>query len=145
MPETFLTIQESAEISGKSIQTIRRAIKANKVQCKRKKTPQGFNYMIGRESLVNYYKLESRNFDREQGGIKNSSRKSTGREVSPEFATSEDLKKMQKDVEEVLEGYKKEKETFMRFMKTFQERFIVMENQLKLLEEPKKKWYAFWK
>jgi hypothetical protein len=145
MPETFLTIQESAEISGKSIQTIRRAIKANKVQCKRKKTPQGFNYMVGRDSLVNYYKLEAKNFDREQGGIKGGSSKSSSREITSEFATLHDMKKMQKDIEGILDGYKKEKETFMRFMKTFQERFIVMENQMKLLEQPKKKWYEVWK
>ena len=145
MPETFLSIQEAAEISGKSIQTIRRALKANKLQCKRKKTPQGFNYIIRRESLVNYYKLAARNFDREQGGIKGGSSKSSSREVTGEFATLSDLKKMQKDVEAILDGYKKEKETFMRFMKTFQDRFIVMENQMKLLEQPKKKWFEFWR
>jgi hypothetical protein len=142
MPETFLSIQEAAEISEKSIQTIRRAIRANKLQCKRKRTPQGFNYMIGRDSLIGFYKLQSKMMDREQGGL---SKRSSKKEVATEFASLEDLKKMQKDVEEILDGYKKEKETFMRFMKTFQDRFIVMENQLKLIESPDKKWYQFWK
>ncbi len=144
MSETLLSIQEAAEISGKSIQTIRRAIKSNKIQGKRKKTPQGFNYMITRESLANYYKLAAGNFDREQGGIKGSA-KSSSKEVAGEFASLADLKKMQKEIEDILEGYKKEKETFMRFMKTFQERFMVMENQLKLIEQPQKKWFEFWK
>jgi|WetSurMetagenome_2_1015567.scaffolds.fasta_scaffold34579_2 hypothetical protein len=145
MSETLLSIQEAAEISGKSIQTIRRALKGNKLQCKRRKTPQGFNYMIERESLVSYYKLAARNFDRAQGGIKGAPEKSTSKEVTGEFASMEDLKKMQKEIEDILEGYKKEKETFMRFMKTFQERFVVMENQMKLLEQPQRKWFEFWK
>lgn len=141
MPETFLSIQEAAEISGKSIQTIRRAIKTKKLQCKRKKTPQGFNYVLGRESVVSLYKLQGKMMDREQGSIKHSSTK----EVSTEFATAAELKKMQKDIEAILSEYGKEKDTFMRFMKTFQERFVVMENQMKLLEQPKKKWFQVWK
>lgn len=139
MAETLLTIQEAAEISGKSIQTIRRAIKGNKVNFKRKKTPQGFNYTINRESLVNYYKLQSSLFDRDPAGIKES-----GKGVSKEFASLDDLKKLQKDIVAVLDEHKKEKDSFMRFMKAFQDRFVVLENQLKLLEQPKKPWFKFW-
>ena len=142
MSETFLSIQEAAEISGKSIQTIRRAIKTKKIQYKRKKTPQGFNYVLGRDSVVSFYKLNSKMLDREQAGI---SKRASAKEVSTEFATVNDLKKMQKDVEAILNEYSKEKETFMRFMKTFQERFVVMENQMRLLEQPKKKWFEIWK
>jgi hypothetical protein len=62
------------------------------------------------------------------------------------FATLHDLQVLEKEVASLLEEYKKEKESFMRFMKAFQERFVVLENQLKLLEEPKKKsWFKFWK
>ena len=141
MSETYITIQESAELTGKSIQTIRRAIKAKKLTYKRKKTPQGFHYMISRESVIEVYKLRIPKTERKQGSVKK-----TGKEVTQEFATIDDLKKIQADLEAVLKENDKAKESFMRFMKTFQEKFIVMENQLKLLEEPsKKKWYHFWK
>ena len=62
------------------------------------------------------------------------------------FATLNDLKTLEHEVANLLEEYKKEKESFVRFMRSFQEKFVVLENQLKLLEEPKKKsWFAFWK
>ena len=142
MSETFLSIQEAAEVSGKSIQTIRRAVKAKKLSVKKKRTPQGFNYLIGKESLTRFYKIQAGLFEREAGGINKGAVKTKG--LTAEFATVEDLKKFQKDIEVVLEEHKKEKESFMRFMKAFQERFVVLENQLKLLEQPKKKWYQFW-
>ena len=141
MSETFLSIQEAAEISGKSIQTIRRAVKSKKVAIKKKRTPQGFNYLIGKESLIKYYKIQASLFEREAGGIKETA-KTKG--LTAEFATIDDLKKFQKDIEVVLDEHKKEKESFMRFMKAFQERFVVLENQLKLIEQPKKRWYQFW-
>lgn len=141
MAETFITIQESAELSGKSIQTIRRAIKAKKLKHKKKKTPQGFHYMINRESVIEIYKLRIPKENRKQRSVKK-----PGKEAAQEFATVDDLKKIQADLEAVLQENDKAKESFMRFMKTFQEKFVVMENQLKLLEEPnKKKWYEFWK
>lgn len=140
MAETYITIQESAKLSGKSIQTIRRAVKSKKLKHKRKKTPQGFNYMVSRESVIEVYKLRIAKEDRKQAGLKKS------KEMAQEFATADDLKKVQSDIESLLRENEKAKESFMRFMKSFQEKFSVMENQLKLLEEPdKKKWYQFWR
>ena len=141
MSETFLTIQEAAELSGKSIQTIRRAVKSKKVVIKKKRTPQGFNYLLGKDSLFKFYGIQANLFERDAGGIKDSA-KTKG--LTKEFATIEDLKKFQKDISDVLEEHKKEKDSFMRFMKAFQERFVVLENQLKLLEQPKRKWYQIW-
>ena len=143
MPETLLTIQEAAAISGKSIQTIRRAVKAKKVHTRKKKTPQGFNYLIIQESLVDFYKLKNISFNREHGAIKEE--KKSDKNLSTEFATIQDLKKFQNTIEDLLGNHKKEKESFMRFMKAFQDRFVVLENQLKLLEQPKKKWFQFWR
>ncbi len=141
MPETLLTLQEAAKISGKSLQTIRRALKGKKLQAKKKRTPQGFNYLIVQESLVKFYKLsQSSIFDREQRSIKEETKA-----VSAEVATLQDLQKLQAHVEGLLEGNKKDKESFMRFMKAFQDRFLSLENQFKLLEQPKKKWYQVWK
>ncbi len=143
MPETFLTIQEAAEVSGKSIQTIRRALKTNKLEHKRKRTPQGFNYMISRESLIDAFKLSDSLFDREPAGIKG---KSAPKEVATEYAKLADLKQLQVDMTALFDEHRKEKDNFMRFMKAFQEKFVVLENQMKLLEEPqrKRKWYQFW-
>lgn len=141
MAGSYITIQEAAAISGKSVQTIRRAIKAKKLLSRRKKTPQGFNYLVERESVVDAYKLRMLREDRKRGGLNKG-----GRAVSQEFATVDDLKKIQSDISTLLDENEKAKESFMRFMKTFQEKFVIMENQLKLLEEPKnKRWYQFWK
>ncbi len=144
MAETLLSIQESAAITGKSIQTIRRAIKSRKLQTKRKKTPQGFNYMVTQESLTAYYKLDHKTFNRERGSLDRAEKNLT-KAISTEFATRDDLQSMHETVEHLLNEYKKEKDSFMRFAKAFQDRFVVMENQLKVLEEPKKKgWFKLW-
>jgi hypothetical protein len=141
MASSLITIHEASDLCGKSVQTIRRAVKANKLAYKKKKTPQGFNYLINRESIIQLYKLRIANQARKHGNIK----KSTGG-VAQEFATVDDLKKVQSDFEKLLTENEKAKKSFMQFMKTFQERFVVMENQLKLLESPNdKKWYQFWK
>lgn len=142
MAETHITIQEAADLSGKSIQTIRRAVKSKKLAHRRKKTPQGFNYLVSRESVIEVYKLRIPKTERKAGRLKQGKKK---KDDVQEFATIDDLKKLQGDITGMLEENEKAKESFMRFMKTFQEKFIVMENQLKLLEQPKeKKWYQFW-
>ena len=141
MAETYLSIQEAAEISGKSIQTIRRALKTHRLAHKRKRTPQGFNYLISRDSLTQIYKLQSSLFEREKGGL--DLKKKNESETTP--VSWEDFKKFQHEVENMLNDNKKEKENFMRFMKAFQDRFVVLENQLKLIEQPnRKRWYKFW-
>lgn len=141
MAETYLSIQEAAEVSGKSIQTIRRALKTNRLAHKRRRTPQGFNYLISRDSLTQIYKLQSSLFEREKGGL--DLKKKNDSEATP--VSWEDFKKFQHEVENMLNDNKKEKENFMRFMKAFQDRFVVLENQLKLIEQPnKKRWYKFW-
>lgn len=72
--------------------------------------------------------------------------KEKGLSTEEAFATLNDLKALEGEVSGMLDEYRKEKESFMRFMKAFQEKFVVLENQLKLIEEPKKKnWFQFWK
>lgn len=140
MAETFLSIQEAADLSGKSIQTIRRAIKAKRIVCKRRRTAQGFNYLVSRESILGFYKINL--LDREKGGLKPKEQQT---QIFGEFATIGDIKKLQEQIASALEEHKKEKENFMRLMKAVQEKFVFMENQLKLLEQPKKRWFQFWK
>jgi hypothetical protein len=144
MPETtFITIQDASGLSGKSVQTIRRAIKAKRLTCKRKKTPQGFNYMLNRDSVLKFYKIKPEVLDRRAAGLKQTQIED---HLAKEFATLKDLQSIQKDMEELIEEHKKAKDSFVRFMKVFQEKFVVLENQLKLLEQPKqKKWFQVWK
>lgn len=52
MEKTLLTINEAADFLGKSTQTIRRLVKQRKIKYRRKRTPQGFNYFIEKNSLV---------------------------------------------------------------------------------------------
>ncbi len=144
MSANLITIQEAAEISGKSVQTIRRAIKAKKLKARKKKTPQGYNYGVDRESLIKQYKIRLATQEKSKSGIKKKKKNALAHpENSP---TYKEFRKIQNDIEDLMEEQEKTKENFMRFMKTFQERFVLLENQLKLLEEPKdKKWYQFWK
>lgn len=137
--KTFISIQEAADLSGKSIQTIRRALKSKKIQCRRRRTPQGFNYVVNKESLEDFYKLNKAvNKEREAGGLKKV------KELEPEYLTKKDLNSVRDDLKELVEEQVKIKQSLVSFMKAFQDKFLLLENQMKLLEEPKK-WYQFWK
>jgi len=136
MAELFISIKESARLSGKSIQTIRRAIKNKKLACKRKKTPQGFNYLVKKSSLIKLYELKG----------EDDSKKKSSKSVSTEFARIDDLKKVQNDINALVREHKKVEQSLVRFMQSLQDKFVALENQFKLLEEPnEKRWYQFWK
>lgn len=60
MVNQMLTLQEAAFLSRKSSQTIRRLIKSNKIKYRRRRTPQGFNYFIEKESLLDFFDLTPR-------------------------------------------------------------------------------------
>ncbi len=146
MAETLYTIHEAAAFVGKSVQTIRRALKAKKLEAKKKKTPQGFNYLIKEDSLTKMYKVDTSN--RSHQSIKNSNLSSAEQTtLVTEYATKDDLETQKSSLNKLIDENRKDKETFMRFVKVFQERFTALENQVKLLEEPgqKRKWYQFWK
>ena len=51
MESDTLTLQEAAELLGKSTQTVRRLIKSGVLQAQRIETPQGFQYAVLRSSL----------------------------------------------------------------------------------------------
>lgn len=137
--KTYISIQEAADLSGKSIQTIRRALKNKKIQHRRRSTPQGFNYVVNKESLEDFYKLNKEmNKRRESGGIKKTN------VLEPEYLTKKDLNSVKDDLRELVDEQVKIKQSLVSFMKAFQDRFVSLEHQMKLLEEPKK-WYEFWK
>lgn len=143
MAETLYTIQEAAEAVNKSVQTIRRALKSKKLNGKKQKTPQGFNYLIGEEALFAFYKVE-----RPHGKVKSPTLAGAEQtSLVTEYASKEEVADQKKVLDRLVEENRKDKETFMRFVKVFQERFTSLESQVKLLEEPgkKKKWFQFWK
>jgi hypothetical protein len=155
MKKEFISIQDAAELSKKSVQTIRRAIKAKKLQCKRHKTPQGFNYMVKRASLCELYRIKmveeqvEKAVDEVKASSKNESVKSKAKgEASGETMTIEtgDFKSFVKTMETLMMQHNDERQNFLRLVNTLQEKIFVLENQLNLLKAPaEKRWYQLWK
>ena len=150
MAEVYLSIQEAAEVANKSVQTIRRALKTKKLTAKRQKTPQGFNYVISQSSLEEFYKIN--NEVREHQPLKSKKQKVSLADAEQtslvtDYASKDEFQQLKSMLDSLLIENQKDKESFMRFAKVFQERFSAMENQIQLLEAPgekKKKWYKFW-
>lgn len=149
MAQTYLTIQEASKMADKSIQTLRRAIKSKKVKSRRRKTPQGFNYMIEKDSIIDAYDLK-KIFDKQMKAKKTKSKKlataprNAGNE-SANYITTNDLGLFKETVKDIIKEHSKDKENFFRLIKNFQDRLVVLESQVKLLEKPSKKWYQLWK
>lgn len=141
----LLTINDAAQLSGKSIQTIRRMIKQKKLSVKKQKTPQGFNYLIIKEALLSYMEKASQ-ADTQQ----NPTIQPYTREHQPLTNDYTDQFKAEIDhfnatIQRLIEQNSKDKENFFRLIGTFQDRVGVLENQIKLLESPKPSWWQFWK
>ncbi|MCK9186738.1 hypothetical protein M0P48_04870 [Candidatus Gracilibacteria bacterium] len=159
MEKEFISIQDAADLSLKSIQTIRRAIKAKKMRIKRQKTPQGFNYMIERNSFCEFYGIKneapaSAKTDapsNEISGVTNKKVKSfikfaeTEESEDKVYISANDFKNFSQTMERLLNQHSDERQNFLRLITSFQERIVVLENQLNLLSAPKKKWFQLWK
>lgn len=167
----YITIKAAARLSGKSIQTIRRMLKAKKVKFKKDKTPQGFNYLIDRESLIEYFKLEkgveikasqqatstvaeaqeaeaivAEAISNEQAQVQQSA---TDMMVSPErdhqrIVQYEPVKEFNDTIQKIVEQHGKEKENLFKLVESFQNKVISLENKLKAEQVGKKKWYQLW-
>jgi len=142
-------------LSGKSIQTIRRAIKSKKLKAKKAKTPQGYNYIVDRQSLISIYEIknadaikenlqEEENEPKESEELKSEVAK-TQKKLSKQFITTEELGLFKDTIQKLIDQHEKDKENLFRLVKSFQDRMVVLENQVKMLEAPKKSWYQFWK
>ena len=163
MSKEFLTLQEASEITGKSAQTLRRAIKGGKLRFRKKKTPQGFNYKVDKESLYELYKIkmttetqaahkveavtaEPTNADSNKGA-KTEVAVAT-QEVSEKennYLDADEFRSFAKTMERLINQHGDERQQFLRLINTLQDKIFVMENQLQLLQAPKKTWYQFWK
>jgi hypothetical protein len=148
MPKKFISIQEASDLSAKSIQTIRRAVKSKKLNHRKIKTPQGFNYLINYDSLCSFYKIKP------EPNVKNVLKEEVKSEEKVEkkiskndgfFVTSDDFKNLTTTLEKMVHQHSEERQNFIRLVDTLQEKIFVLENQLNLLKSPDKRWYQFWR
>lgn len=147
MTNEFISIQDAADISNKSIQTIRRAIKARKLKTKKKNTPQGFNYLVSQESLTSLYGVV---FDTKKTSAATENKETPKKivkkaEDNTEFVKMDDLRSFTSTLEKMLTQNNEERQNFLRLVNTLQEKIFVLENQLNLLQAPKKKWFNVFK
>ncbi|MEK7528562.1 MAG: hypothetical protein AAB592_02250 [Patescibacteria group bacterium] len=153
---SYITILEAATISGKSIQTIRRMIKRKKLHTKKQKTPQGFNYLVEKDSLNQLgssdYSLDNTDTQQAHGEhdmashstIHSSSRDHRSLNNDFDFIRSE-LSQFNGTVQKLITQNERDKQSFFELIKTFQERIVVLENEIKQLEAPQnKKWWELW-
>lgn len=184
--QELITIIHAAQLSGKSIQTIRRMIKQKKIKVRKQKTPQGFNYLVIRESLAEFmndvknktYIFDQNGFEAQEAGYStqqnqaptqpqtqnqttNQPTQSTIQNSIEAESTStrehrsitqdafEDFKnevaKFNLTIQQLNEQSARDKANFFELIKTFQDRVIILENQIKQLEAPKPSKWKFWK
>lgn len=152
MSQEYISINDASELSGKSIQTIRRAIKAGKVKCKKQRTPQGFNYLILKDSLVTCYgiRIESSVMDevaeelmtKDIAEVKEVKAEKNDDSVTVALADLDAFKGM---LESMISQHSEERQNFLRLINNLQEKIFVLENQMNLLKTPEKSWFQFWK
>jgi hypothetical protein len=162
MAETFVSLKEASELSGKSVQTLRRAIKSKKIKARKRKTPQGYNFLVNQGSIIEFYKLKEKLFDRKQKGLKDdlgsqvdsrmTSQKAKKRSTKlfsfagNKYVTPADLAKFNTAFKGFVRQSNKDREEMLCLIKAFQDKVMILENQVKLLESGShKKWYQFWR
>lgn len=144
MSKEYISIQEASDLTKKSIQTIRRAIKAKKFAAKRQSTPQGFNYLVEEDSLCAFYGVNSGT----NVGTETAKEEKVSEVKAPSkgFHVSEDdFRNFTKTLEKMITQHSDERQNFLRLVNTLQEKIFVLENQVNLLKAPQKKWYQLWK
>ncbi|PIQ78582.1 hypothetical protein COV82_00245 [Candidatus Peregrinibacteria bacterium CG11_big_fil_rev_8_21_14_0_20_46_8] len=154
---SFININEAATISGKSIQTIRRMIKQKKVRTKQQKTPQGFNYLIDKDSLEAFIAKQNEAIAQESAQESSTAaptQNDTNTQERPHRNLHNDewrdefkseLGKFTETVQKLVDQNAQDKSNFFGLIKTFQDRIITLEDQIKLLKEPETTWWQFWK
>ncbi len=151
---SYLSIKEAADLSGKSIQTIRRLIKAKKVKFKKDRTPQGFNYLIDEQSFCDLYNLNRSQTARTIEPTATAAEPVETEAVSQESAVVvknssavveyDTVNEFNCTIQKIVDQHGKEKENLFKLIETFQNKVISLENKLKVETLSKKKWYKFW-
>ena len=139
----LLTINDAATLTGKSIQTIRRMIKQKKVHVKRQKTPQGFNYLIIKESLDEFLDQTNTATIRPHMDIQPTSREHRSITQQVDDPYKKEVERFSTTIQKLIEQHEKDKENLFQLLKNFQDRVGTLESQIKLLEAPTS-WWKFW-
>lgn len=178
MVNQLITIFEAANLTNKSVQTIRRLIKNGKVKFKRRRTAQGFNYMVDKASLFQNFGIINQVPMEEPAGIppppfkevfdypENPTTQSAGPEIyilesseSESVSMNEPNPEPEKQtpttdqqdvpytliIDKLLEQHRTDKERLYQLVELFQKRVLDLEERMKLLQAPKKKWWRIWK
>ena len=152
----LITINQAAEISNKSVQTIRRMIKQKKIHVKKQRTPQGFNYLIIEDSFNKFMEAakavevatdpDIQEIEREHRPISQNFEEDFRGQLDNMNSTIQKLiDQNERDRQKLMELGERDKENFFGLIKTFQDRVVVLENHIKLLESPKKNsWWKLW-
>lgn len=156
--DRIISINDAAELSNKSVQTIRRMIKSKKIKFKRRRTPQGFNYLIERDSVVQFFGLKDPEFDEAnkdfqklETELQNKTEKIEQEKrdmvISKELALFEDkIDAFNMTIQKLIDQNQQDKENFFHLIKTFQNRIGVLENNVRVLETTRtRSWFTFWK
>lgn len=136
MSKKYVLIEEAAYASKKSVQTIRRAIKAGKLAYERQETPQGFIYQIDREALARLYKIKEKTITIPEN---------VPAQKDAQYITKNDFRNLTELLERMLSEHGDERQNFLRLLNTMQEKIFTLENQINILHSPEKRWYEFWK
>ena len=153
MSNNLITIQEVADLTQKSIQTIRRAIKSKKIKFRRDKTPQGFNYLIDKDSVFEFYGMQASSTQPQAAAAAASAPAQAPVTEPVAFKNDDtmnvnthDFKAFVQTMQTMISQHSEERQSFLRLVNTMQEKIFILENQINLLKAPAvKKWYQLWK
>ncbi len=164
MVNQLISITEAADLVNKSTQTIRRLIKAGAVKYRRKKTAQGFNYMIDKASLLDQFGLlptqteqapqQDYDYPKTVQHVTEtpvSSHQDTYHAPTPQNVPAQQVVKevakgpdYNEIMDKLLEQHQSDKEKLFQIITLFQKRVESLEQQLVQLSAPKK-WWQFWR
>lgn len=149
MKEDLITIQEAAEISNKSVQTIRRAIKNKKLKASRQKTPQGFSYLTSQSAVCALYKIKSpttQTQEQTSSTSRSTKQKKVSKEKTETAIAKNDMAEFNKTLQELIREHSQERQNYLRLIQVMQEKMMALENRLNLLQASNQKsWFQFWK
>jgi len=165
MTNVYISIKESSELSGKSVQTIRRMIKAKKIKFRKDKTPQGFNYLVEKNSLCEYFGITISESDTATELSENNAVETeeveavevqtidtpavtesdivTTDRAHQKIVNYEPVREFNETMQKLIEQHGKEKENLFKLIESFQNKVINLETNLKETKT-KKSWLKLW-
>ncbi|KKR23610.1 MAG: hypothetical protein UT55_C0087G0007 [Candidatus Peregrinibacteria bacterium GW2011_GWE2_39_6] len=156
----YISLQDASLMVNKSPQTIRRLIKGNKVRYRKYKTPQGFTYLVEKNNLQQYFEeieetdedfpnddielVES--FDPDTPQIGEIPRPNPITPPPSASASQQAANNFQAAViTQLIQQHRDDKARLFELLEMFQKRILILEDQIKRLDAPKKKrrWLLF--